>query len=374
MTLQQYHQLKSIPVVGGQLYVKAGARGYPDPLFSFLANHIRAQGEHALDLNPGVGVAGLALLQQGMRVDFLETSRAALRCLEASFGPNPRATIQRGLVWETPIEHYDQVVLVLPSHRGGQYVELSLQGAARALKPGGTLWIAGDKHAGFDRYFKWARALLGTGEITVRDGGLRLAVLTKTLPSPEISDTWTGFEIAARGHSLVGSALAGVFSAGELDPASQMLLEALGDVGGASVLDLGAGYGAIGLMLAAEGATATLCEDDWPSVLSAQTTAKLAGLDVQVLHCDVDDMLEGGMCYDMVVANPPFHVGGQVILEVARAFVLAARTRLKRGGRFVLVANAFLAYEPLLRECFGSYRYLQQSQRYKVLECVNFRR
>lgn len=372
MALQEYHLLKSIPVLGGELFVKAGARGYPDPRYLWLARHIKARGAKALELNPGVGVVGLSLLQQGMQVDFLETSHAALRCLKASFGQNPRASLERGLPWETQAEQYDQVALVLPTHRGGRYVDLSLRGAANALKPGGTLWICADKHSGFDRYFKWARALMGRGEITERDGGLRLAVLTKTQPSAEIPDAWTSFEIAARGHSLTCSALAGVFSAGELDPASQMLLEVLGDVDQAAVLDLGAGYGAMGLMLAAEGATVTLCEDDWPSVLSSQATAKFAYLEAQTVHCDVDDMLEEGICYDIVVANPPFHVGGQVILEVARAFVRAARTRLKRGGRFVLVANSFLSYEPLLNECFGSYRYLgSQSQRsYKVLECI----
>ena len=169
---------------------------------------------------------------------------------------------------------------------------------------------------------------------------------------------------------MVCSALPGVFSAGELDPASQLLLQTLGNVTGQSVLDLGAGYGAIGLMLSAEGANVTLCDDDWPSVLSAQTSARTAGLEAQIVHCDVDDMLEGGVCYDMVVTNPPFHVGGQVILEVARAFVRVARARLKQGGRFVLVANAFLAYEPLLQECFGSYRLLRLQRDYKVLECV----
>jgi 16S rRNA (guanine1207-N2)-methyltransferase len=372
VALRVYHQLYPIPVVGGELYVKAGARGYPDPLYRFVAQHLKAQGDTALDLNPGVGVAGLALVQQGMRVDFQETSRAALRCLEASFAGQRRAKVERGLPWEVRQETYDQTVLVLPAYRGNRYVELALIGASRALKAGGTLWLAGDKHKGFERYFKRAKALLGSGEIVERQAGLRLATLTKTQPAPEIGETWTGFKVGARGHSLVCSSLAGVFSAGELDPASGLLLECLGEVGGAKVLDLGAGYGAMGLVLAAEGATVSLCEDDWPSVLSAQVSARNAALQAEIWHCDVDDMLEEGMCYDIVVANPPFHVGGQVILEVARAFVHAAQARLNRGGRFLLVANAFLAYEPLLQECFGSFRYRQpQAQRsYKVFECV----
>jgi 16S rRNA (guanine1207-N2)-methyltransferase len=44
------------------------------------------------------------------------------------------------------------------------------------------------------------------------------------------------------------------------------------------------------------------------------------------------------------------------VLETATAFIEAAYARLERGGKFYLVANRFLPYEPLLEACFASMR------------------
>ncbi len=45
-------------------------------------------------------------------------------------------------------------------------------------------------------------------------------------------------------------------------------------------------------------------------------------------------------------------MGGLVVLETAAAFIEAAYAHLERGGRFYLVANRFLPYEPLLQARF----------------------
>jgi 16S rRNA (guanine1207-N2)-methyltransferase len=44
------------------------------------------------------------------------------------------------------------------------------------------------------------------------------------------------------------------------------------------------------------------------------------------------------------------------VLETAAAFIEAAYARLERGGKFYLVVNRFLPYEPLLEACFASVR------------------
>ncbi|WP_287417270.1 methyltransferase, partial [Oceanithermus sp.] len=70
-----------------------------------------------------------------------------------------------------------------------------------------------------------------------------------------------------------------------------------------------------------------------------------------------------------VVSNPPFHVGGRVVLDVAEAFVAAAHRRTRPGGRFYLVANPFLKYEVWMHDRFGNVRTLHAG-RYKVLLAV----
>ncbi len=367
MTLEEYHRLTPLPRPGGGwLWVKPGARGYKDPVYEALARSVEPFGERAIDLNPGVGWGSLPL-EGRMEVDRLETSRAALRCLEAS-----GLKAETRPPWEAPLEAYDLAVLALPAGRGTAYVELSLLAAARALRPGGRVYLAGSKDKGFERYFKRAQEILGYGLILRREGPVRVALLEKENPTPPLPPLWQGFRARLLGQDLGFRHLFGVFSAGRIDPASKLLLEALwaevgpGGLRGRGVLDLGAGYGALTLPLARLGAQVTAVEDDLVSVLSLRAGLEANGLSAQVLHSDVDEALTKGLKFDIIVTNPPFHVGGAVILDVAQAFVLAASARLKPGGGFFLVANPFLKYEPLLEEAFGNFKTLRVDG-YKVL-------
>lgn len=353
MTLARYHDLQPTPVPGGALFVKAGARGFGDPQYELLARMIEPHGTQALDLSPGVGLVTHALKAAGMRTEAVETSRAALLCLERSFGPE--SSVRRGLPWETRPESADLVALVLPAHRGSRYVEFSLRGAAQALRSGGRLWISGSKDKGFEHYFKLAQELLGYGVLLEREGPVRVAVLEKEQPTPPPENIWEGFEAEIYGKSYIFRILPGVFSAGHIDPGSRMLLENLpGDLG--SVLDIGGGYGALSIPLVERAESVTLLDDDWVSVLSAQAGLGANGLSASARHSDVDEGLPEAQKFATILSNPPFHVGGLVVLETARAFLETAQARLERGGRFYLVANRFLPYEPLLAEGFTHVR------------------
>lgn len=365
MTLAEYHQLRPLTTEGGTLWVKPGARGYADPQYSLLAEMVEPRGQRALELNPGLGMVSLSLLSQGMAVEMIETSRAALRCLEKSFQKSP-AGVKRGLPWETPEGEFDLAAMVLPANRGSEFTRLSLQGAAHALKMGGRLLIAGDKTKGFESYFREAQRVLGYGEIRRRNGALRAAVIEKEIAAPPPEDSWAGFSANLLGQELVFRHLPGVFSAGRVDPGSRLLLETIEPPFTGRLLDLGSGYGTLGLALAAKGLEATLLEDDWASVQSAQASAQANGIQASVLHSDVDEALSPSDRYDMVVTNAPFHLGGKVILDVARAFVAAAHFRLVAGGRFYLVANQLLPYEPLVEATFGNLR-VRGGKGYKVL-------
>ncbi|MGK0617792.1 methyltransferase [Meiothermus cerbereus] len=350
MNLEDYHTLRKTPVKGGFLYTKAGARGTQDPAYELLAGHLEPHGQTALDLNPGIGLVAHALRQQGLTVQAIETSRASLRCLEASFGASVRVT--RGLPWETEPDSADLVALVLPANWGTRYVELSLLGAARALRTGGRLWIAGSKDKGFEHYFKLAQEWLGYGVLVRRQGAFRLAVLEKEKPAPDLPPVWQSFEWEFSGQTWHFYYLPGVFSGGHIDPGSAMLLRELPhDLG--HVLDIGGGYGALSRPLVDRAQSLTLLEDDWASLLCAQRNL---GEQATVLHSDVDSALTPGQTFATIVSNPPFHVGGLVVLETAIAFIEAAYARLERGGKFYLVANRFLPYEPLLEARFATVR------------------
>jgi 16S rRNA (guanine1207-N2)-methyltransferase len=261
----------------------------------------------------------------------------------------------------------DLVTVILPGDRGNNAVREQFTDALRRISVGGRALVTGDKDRGFDRYFKEAITLFGTGEILERSKGLRVGRLEKTnpdaslpLPSPEV------FDVTARGKTLRCAAFPGTFSSGKLDAASRLLLEHLPNGSGRNVLDIGAGYGALSGFLALEGATVCMLEDDGPSVRSCHETLALNTLEARVVHSDVDAKLEPTETFDLIVTNPPFHVGSDLILDVALEFIRCAERRLEVGGEFWLVANHFLSYEREMAR-IGTVREVVREKGFKVL-------
>ncbi|WP_420596790.1 class I SAM-dependent methyltransferase [Deinococcus sp.] len=316
---------------------KPGVRGAPglDDAQALLAETLikkRVKGE-ILDLT---ALGGLLASLPGVTLRAVEGSAPALAVLQAA-GLEATAAIPGD-----PLERASNVVMLLAGDRGNAYALSQISWAHACTLPGGTLYLAGDKDKGFDRYVRAVSAAFGTGETIARDGGMRVAKLVRrpgiTPPQPEAE----AYE--HEGIKVVG--LPGVFSAAKVDKATALLLRTLDnlDVSGKSVLDLGCGAGLIGAWAAERGAVVTLADADLSSVRSAEQTLAANQLTGEVIHSDVDAAL-GERTFDLILSNPPFHVGRGVVLDVAAEFLNTARRRLKPGGAAYYVANDFLPYE-----------------------------
>jgi 16S rRNA (guanine1207-N2)-methyltransferase len=71
--------------------------------------------------------------------------------------------------------------------------------------------------------------------------------------------------------------------------------------------------------------------------------------------------------FDLVVTNPPFHVGKQTELSVPMQFIEDAWEVLAPGGQLFLVANRTLPYETPIRRRFGNALMVHDGRRFKVL-------
>ena len=316
---------------------KPGVRGAPglDDAQALLAETLikkRIKGE-ILDLT---ALGGLLASLPGVTLRAVEGSAPALAVLQAA-ELEALAAIPGDM-----LERASTVVMLLAGDRGNAYALSQISWAHACTLPGGTLYLAGDKDKGFDRYVRAVSAAFGTGETIARDGGMRVAKLVRrpgiTPPQPEAE----AYE--HEGIKVVG--LPGVFSAAKVDKATALLLRTLDDldVSGKSVLDLGCGAGLIGAWAAGRGAQVTLADADLSSVRSAEQTLAANQLTGEVIHSDVDAAL-GERTFDLILSNPPFHVGRGVVLDVAAEFLNTARRRLKPGGAAYYVANDFLPYE-----------------------------
>lgn len=344
--LEQYHTPVRKALFGSAFFQKPGVRGFPDPPpgAELLGRRPDPDAEPLLDASGTAGAGALRAARTGRAALVLEPSRAALRCAEATFA-GTNVSVRAGLPWEAEPGSAATVCLAPPTDRGTLRVRAELAAAARALRPDGQLFAAMHKDQGAKRYERLAAELFDTTEVMARERGWRLLRASGPRPAPE--PEWLAFEAGP----VELEALPGVYAAGKLDPGTRVLLGALefGRFAGRRVLDLGCGYGLLGLLAARAGARVTLADDDLAAVRSAERNLALHGVPGEVRHSDVDSDLAGER-FDAVLTNPPFHVGRGVRLELPRAFIHAARRLLRPGGELWLVANAQQPYEPLLAD------------------------
>lgn len=285
----------------------------------------------------------------------LEPSAAAAVCAAEAFAPMPAVALHAGVVWDARetlgSAAADVLLLLPPADRGSERVHAEIAAAAAALRPDGTLLLALHKDRGGKRYLKDAERWFGSVETIGREKGWRIGLArAPKAADPASGAPWRSFEASGRTFH----ALPGVFAAGKLDPGTRILLDALdhhrvaADLQGTRVLDLGCGWGALSVWAAGAGADATGVDDDVAAVHSARRSAQENMVRVDVRHSDLDAALGENARFDVVLCNPPFHVGKQVRLDLSQAFVRAAHRRLVPGGVLWLVANRALPYEAYL--------------------------
>lgn len=120
---------------------------------------------------------------------------------------------------------------------------------------------------------------------------------------------------------------------------------------GQRVLDLGCGYGVVGIlaakMVGPENVVMTDLEQT--AVQYARTNADLNQVsDVKIIQSDgLKDHHETD--FDWILSNPPYHKD----FSTAKNFIMKGFNRLKIGGRMVMVTRRRLWYQKKLTSIFG---------------------
>jgi 16S rRNA (guanine1207-N2)-methyltransferase len=169
--------------------------------------------------------------------------------------------------------------------------------------------------------------------------------------------------LTVRAH---GAAFAGT----KIDLGTRTLLGALDAAAPAgAALDLGAGTGVLASALARSRPDLTVVAADQSAaaVASAVATAAANGLGdrIRVVRDDAADSLPDARI-DLVVCNPPFHVGAAVVTTVADQLFAAAGRVLRPGGELWTVYNSALRYKPALSRLVGPTRVVAQTPKFTV--------
>ena len=171
-----------------------------------------------------------------------------------------------------------------------------------------------------------------------------------------------------RGIDLTFQTDAGVFSRGEVDTGTRLLLEALPEDMGGEILDLGCGWGVIGISIARK----------WPEARVTMADINTRALDLsrenakrnraEVICAESDGMAAfEGKTFDAVVTNPPIRAGKQVIYKM---FADAARSLAPEGALYLVIrkqqgAESCIRY---LQTLYASVEKLDRSGGFWVLK------
>jgi 16S rRNA (guanine1207-N2)-methyltransferase len=287
-------------------------------------------------------------------------------------------------VVELPVAaHHAFNVALIQAPKGRSVIRRWLLQACQALVPGGSLFIAGSNQAGIQSAIKDAYELFRNVRILAYKKGNRIAQCIKeqeysTDPAWAHSQgiapaTWVEFSVAVNDSCYPIRSLPGVFSFDHLDSGTEMLLNATKIPQEANVLDVGCGYGIIGLYAATHGARhVDMVDCDLLAITSSiETLAINRVTNANVYFGDLLSVVKG-IEYDVIISNPPFHAGIGVDYQASLALIRQAHHALRQGGQLVIVANRFIPYDHLIGEIFGNISCLEESGKFHVLSGIKY--
>ncbi|MBU1211348.1 MAG: methyltransferase [Alphaproteobacteria bacterium] len=172
----------------------------------------------------------------------------------------------------------------------------------------------------------------------------------------------------------------GLFSWDRIDPGSKLLIDHLPKLAGCGA-DLGCGIGILARAVLATGSHdikpgvnaggighLSLVDIDHRALLMARRN--VPGANVSTVWTDVRSAKGLPTRLDFVVANPPFHDGGDEDKALGQAFIERAAGMLRAGGVLWLIANRHLPYEATLNAVFADVVQIDQAFGYKIYKAT----
>jgi 16S rRNA G1207 methylase RsmC len=163
----------------------------------------------------------------------------------------------------------------------------------------------------------------------------------------------------------------GIFSPREVDEGTRLLVERMQILPTDNCLDLGCGYGPIGLYMArcAPQGQTLMVDKDFMAVQYSNANAGRNGLNnAKAILSNGFDHVDAGLRFDTIASNIPAKVGKEMLCLILHD----ARERLNQNGKlYVVTINGLRQYmKRNLDEIFGNYKKLKQGKHYTVAMAV----
>ena len=160
-----------------------------------------------------------------------------------------------------------------------------------------------------------------------------------------------------------------MFSGKRVDPGSAVLLAAFSGVSGEQLLDLGCGYGVLGIVLARVfDMPVTLVDVNERAARLARRNLKENGVSGRVSSGDLYDPVRGEQ-FHHIVTNPPLRAGKDLVHQMV---VKAPPHLVQRGSLWMVVRTrqGALPLKERMLEVFGNVEEARKGSGYRVLRSV----
>lgn len=177
------------------------------------------------------------------------------------------------------------------------------------------------------------------------------------------------FSVKILNTTLTFSTDRGVFSKNKLDFGTRVLLEnlPLNEFEG-RVLDVGCGYGPIGLYLASTtDCQVDMCDVNRRALHLAKMNAKANHLSVSIFESDCYSNVTEK--YHVIISNPPIRAGKKIVYEI----LMGAKNHLISGGMLFCVIHKDQGAKSTISELKKLYdvTILEKNKGFFVIKCIN---
>ena len=186
--------------------------------------------------------------------------------------------------------------------------------------------------------------------------------------NPDAAHDIHDLRVELLGHKLTFLTDAGVFSKKMIDFGSQLLLKCLEVEKGERVLDVGCGYGPLGISLVkAYGVQATMVDINNRALDLARKNAERNQVSATIFQSNIYEQVEGK--FDHVISNPPIRAGKQVVHEI----IEKSMDFLEDGGDLTIVIQkkqGAPSAKSKMEDVFGNCEIIKKDKGYYILRSV----
>ncbi len=339
-------------------------------------------GDHILDYGCGYGAVGVGVADAAPDLDIqmvdsdIRAVRFAQKNVKANGASNAHVVLDHTLD-RFRNGYFSIVALNPPVEEGTETIFEMIESAQSKMRNGGQFFLVAKSNRGARSYMRKLSEIIGPAKVVRRSGGywVMRAERSPICPSEavDLSRYEHVVEAELRGRKYRFRTRAGIFSRKDIDEGTRLLIETIDVRPRHSIIDVGCGYGPIGIVAAhlASVGRVVMVDCNARAVDYASENIQSHHLNharkngkprVEAVLGDRFDAVSGER-FDRVISNPPFHAGNDVLFPL----VDEAYGHLRIHGRLYLVLMRYAGVKRHMQKVFGNVSVAADDGRYVVL-------